>query len=99
MEPSFFPNDDRSEPPMERARGRQLIWLLSLVCRYRLILVLGLLSTIAFAALHTISIGAAFPVFKVLLEKEGIQGWLIGPWRASAWGRFSHRSASRIRYV
>ncbi|MFQ5494568.1 MAG: ATP-binding cassette domain-containing protein [Phycisphaerae bacterium] len=50
--------------------------LLALVCRNRGTLVLGLLATVVFACLHTVSVGVAFPVFKVLLEDEGIGGWV-----------------------
>ena len=34
------------------------------------------MATIAFAGLHTVSIGGAFPVFKILLEEEGLHGWV-----------------------
>jgi ABC-type multidrug transport system fused ATPase/permease subunit len=50
--------------------------ILALVRPYWKLLVAGLLATIAFASLHTVSISAAFPVFKILLEEEGLAGWM-----------------------
>jgi ABC-type multidrug transport system fused ATPase/permease subunit len=45
-------------------------------CEFKGTLFLGVLATIVFAALHTMSVSAAFPVFKILLEEEGLHGWL-----------------------
>lgn len=50
--------------------------IIALVWPQRRTLLLGILSTVAFAALHTVSIGGAFPVFKTLLEEEGLVGWI-----------------------
>ncbi len=50
--------------------------IIALVWPHRATLFLGIAATVAFAALHTVSIGAAFPVFKTLLEEEGIYGWV-----------------------
>ncbi len=48
---------------------------MALACHYRTTLLLGLFATVVFACLHTVSVGAAFPVFKLLLEEEGLQAW------------------------
>ncbi len=45
-------------------------------CEYKAALALGLVATVLFAGLHTMTVSAAFPVFKVLLEEEGITGWI-----------------------
>ncbi|MGD2108986.1 MAG: ABC transporter transmembrane domain-containing protein [Phycisphaerae bacterium] len=50
--------------------------IVALVWPQRATLLLGVLATVAFAALHTVSIGGAFPVFKTLLEEEGLHGWI-----------------------
>lgn len=76
MDPTLTSMDAHDEKPKERVKARQLLWLLSLVLRYRATILLGLLSTVLFAGLHTIGIGAAFPVFKILLEEEGLRGWV-----------------------
>ncbi|MCH7873054.1 MAG: hypothetical protein IID33_15265, partial [Planctomycetes bacterium] len=58
--------------------------LVLLASRRRTILGLGLLATVVFACLHTVSIGTAFPLFKILLEDEGIRGWTdrtVAGWR------------------
>lgn len=50
--------------------------LLAMMWLFRRTLIAGLLCTVAFAALHTVSIGAAFPIFKLMLEQEGLHGWV-----------------------
>lgn len=47
-----------------------------LMKRHRRMLVLGLVATVVFAMLHTVSIAAVFPVFTVILEEEGLQNWV-----------------------
>ncbi len=56
--------------------GHEFMRILVLVRPFWKLLMLGLLATVAFASLHTISISAAFPVFKILLEEEGLKGWV-----------------------
>jgi len=63
-----------TEPPPFRVKHFKRI--VRLVCRNRGLLALGMLSTVVFACLHTISIGAAFPVFRILLEEEGLHSWV-----------------------
>lgn len=46
-----------------------------LSCRYRGTLLLGVLCTMLYAWLHTVSLGGAFPLCKILLEEEGLRGW------------------------
>ncbi len=56
--------------------GHEFMRIIALVRPFWKLLMLGLLATVAFASLHTISISAAFPVFKILLEEEGLKGWV-----------------------
>ena len=49
--------------------------MLALTWPFRAYLIPGVLLTVVFAVLHTVSLGAAFPVFKILLEEEGLHGW------------------------
>ncbi len=58
-----------------RFRAKHFRRMVALACRRRALLAVGLLATVVFACLHTVSIGAAFPVFKILLEDEGLRGW------------------------
>ncbi len=67
MNPKLISVDAKASTPKARFRPRELGRLISLTCRYRKTLVLGLLATVAFACLHTVSVGGAFPVFKLLL--------------------------------
>lgn len=75
MNPTLIAVEAKANTPQARFRGRELVRLISLTCRYRVTLGLGLLATVVFAGLHTVSIGAAFPVFKLLLEEEGLHDW------------------------
>jgi ABC-type multidrug transport system fused ATPase/permease subunit len=50
--------------------------LLRMLWLFRGKFILGLVCIVVYAALHTVSIGAAFPIFKLILEKEGLQGWV-----------------------
>jgi ABC-type multidrug transport system fused ATPase/permease subunit len=76
MNPRLISVDARQPPPKSRFSLREFRRALSLAWPYRKILAIGLLSTVVFAALHTISIAGVFPVLKVLLEREGLQGWV-----------------------
>lgn len=75
MNPKLVSVDAKAATPKARFRPRELQRLIALACRYRLTLGLGLLATVAFACLHTVSVAGAFPVFKLLLEEEGLQAW------------------------
>jgi len=76
MDPLLIAADDRQRAPQTRFRTREFWRLLALTRPYRRFLIGGLLATVAFAALHTVGISGAFPVFQVLLEEEGLHGWL-----------------------
>ena len=68
--------DAKATAPKDRFRGREFRRIVAVCCRFPTPLVLGLLCTVVFACLHTVSIAAAFPVFKILLEEEGLGAWL-----------------------
>ena len=72
---SPVPSSDSSAAGKARFQPRAFWRMLGLTWGYRRTLILGLLCTTAFAGLHTVGIGWAFPVFKVLLEPEGVCGW------------------------
>jgi ABC-type multidrug transport system fused ATPase/permease subunit len=74
MDPLLITADDRQRAPSSW-RGRDFWRLVRWTRPYRQHLILGLCCTVVFAGLHTVGIGGAFPVFQVLLEEEGLQGW------------------------
>src|SRR3990172_1047160 len=76
MDPLLLSADDSQRAPRARFRSREFWRLVALTRPYRRSLISGLVATIAFAGLHTVGISGAFPVFQVLLEKEGLHGWL-----------------------
>ncbi len=57
-------------------RYAELSRLFSLIWPFRRSVFFGLCATLIYVGLHTFSLAAAFPVFKVLLEKEGLDGWI-----------------------
>ena len=76
MQPAMLSVNTRPETPKGGLRPRELMRIMGVCCRNRAALALGLLFTVLFACFHTISIGGAFPVFKLLLEQEGLHGWI-----------------------
>jgi len=69
-------NTREPEPRPGRFSARDFARMLGLVRPHLRTLILGLLATVLFAGLHTLGIGGAFPVFKILLEPEGLAGWV-----------------------
>ncbi len=76
MDAVLITADDRHRAPKSGFKTRDFWRLVAFTRPYRARLAAGLLCTFAFAALHTVGIGGAFPVFQVLLEEEGLQGWI-----------------------
>ena len=68
--------EHRAGRDSERFRVGPFKRIVALTWQFKRVLIVGLVATVAYACMHTASIGAAFPVFKILLEKEGLQGWV-----------------------
>ncbi len=76
MNPKLISADmKKGKDASKKFRARDLARVLALAAPYKRSLALGLLLTIVFAVFHTLSIAGAFPVFKILLEDEGLGGW------------------------
>ncbi|MFQ5462282.1 MAG: ABC transporter ATP-binding protein [Phycisphaerae bacterium] len=76
MNPKLISADmKKGKDASKTLRIRDLARVLALAAPYKHKLALGLLLTVVFAGFHTLSIAGAFPVFKILLEEEGITGW------------------------
>ena len=76
MNPKIMSVEAKATTPKERFDLTEFKRLLRICCRYPRPLLAGFAATVLFACLHTVSIGAAFPVFKILLEEERIDVWL-----------------------
>lgn len=50
--------------------------VLAMTWRYKRALLVGVVFTVAYALLNTVGISTAFPLFKVMLEEEGLHGLL-----------------------
>ena len=75
MNPLLIVADEKQRAPHRKFSAREFRRVISLTKPHRKTLIAGLLVTVCFAGLHTAGIGAAFPIFKVLLEEEGLHGW------------------------
>lgn len=75
-DPLLISVDAQVRPNDARVRPREFRRILALTWPYRKKLAIGLLVTLLFAGFHTISIGGVFPVLKLLLEREGLNGWI-----------------------
>jgi len=75
IDPTLISADDTQRAPHQAFRTREFRRVVVLTRPYVGPLVVGLIATVAFAGLHTTSIGGAFPVFQILLEEEGLHGW------------------------
>ncbi len=69
-------SDTEAEIATGRLRFRDFRRIVAIGCRYKGTLLLGVVCTTIFACLQTVSLGGAFPVFKILLEDEGIHHWI-----------------------
>jgi hypothetical protein len=76
MDPMLINIDDTQRAPGRRFNTREFWRLVAMAKPYRRYLVVGLLCTVFFAGLQTAGIGGAFPVFQILLEEEGLHGWV-----------------------
>ena len=77
----------RSSQRKGKVRSPNLRRVIRMSLRFRRTLVMGLLCTVVYACLHTVGIMTAFPVFKVLLDEEGVGGWVdrtVAGWRLGA---------------
>ncbi len=75
MDPKLISVDARDRPKDRSFHAREFKRLVALVWPHRAVLTLGLLATVVFVFLHMASLGGAFPVFRILLEQEGLGGW------------------------
>ncbi len=76
MIPQLMGVDAQDPPPDRRFRRREFRSILALAWPYRAKLAAGFVCTVIYALCHTASIGGAFPIFKMLLEPEGLSGWV-----------------------
>lgn len=76
INPLLITADEENRAPKGAFRRREFFRIVALTKPYRRTLIIGLVFSILFAALHTLSIGGAFPVFQILLEDEGLHGWI-----------------------
>ncbi len=76
INPLLIAADETQRAATGSFRAREFFRIVRLTRPYRSKLILGLILTVVFAGLHTVGIGGAFPVFQILLEEEGLHGWV-----------------------
>ncbi|NOT00274.1 MAG: ABC transporter ATP-binding protein [Phycisphaerales bacterium] len=67
---------DRNHPRKGSFRSDEFLRMVRRVLRYRGLLTVGIVASVFYAMLHSVSIFGALPVLKVLLEDEGFHGWI-----------------------
>ena len=75
MNKTVFNINAKASRPKAKLHPREFRRMVAICCRYPGPLLIGLFCTTVFAALHTVSIATAFPVFKILLDDEGVDVW------------------------
>lgn len=76
LDPLILSADDAGRAPASTVRSPQFRRMLGYVWPYRKHLFLSFVAAVIFAGLHTLSIASVLPVLKVILEKEGLHGWI-----------------------
>jgi len=76
MKPQLMVSDDSKRARRAPLRSGRLRRMIGATLRYKKLLVLGLAASVFYALFHSVSILGALPVLKVLLEDEGLHGWI-----------------------
>ena len=76
MDPTLVSVDAKDRAKDTRFRMREFRRMVAIAWPFRRLLLGGLIATVLFAALHTVSLAGTFPVLKLLLEREGLTGWV-----------------------
>ncbi len=101
MNPDQFTPNDQHRTAKGGFRTREFVRIVGLAWPHRKTLALGVLVTILFAGFHTLSIAGVFPIFKVLLDQEGLHGWVsrsvAGERTGVAFAPLTDPSDSRLR--
>ncbi len=76
MNPTLITAQDSNRAPEASVRSPYFRRMMAYAWAYRKFLLLSFVAAVFFAALHAVSIGGVLPVLKVILEKEGLHGWI-----------------------
>jgi ABC-type multidrug transport system fused ATPase/permease subunit len=76
MHPVIQSMDEEHRAPHARLPWRTTGRILALIRPHWREVAVGVLLTLVFAGMHTLSVASLYPVLKVLLEPEGVRGWL-----------------------
>ncbi len=76
MDPKLVAVESKEQRKDRALRPRELRRIIALTWSYRKTLAVGLLVTVLFASLHTLSLVGVYPVFQILLEREGLSSYV-----------------------
>lgn len=76
MNPEVMAADDRKRARRAPLRSRSFWRMLGVVLPHRSYLITGITASLLYAVLHSLSILGSWPVLKVLIETEGLHGWV-----------------------
>ncbi len=75
MNPKLIDADDKKRAKRVPLSAPAFVRMLRSVLPHRRMIAAGILTSIVYALLHSVSIFAALPILRVLLEDEGLHGW------------------------
>jgi len=76
IHPELITADDSTRAAGGRVLSPHFRRMVGYVWGFRRLLAMSFAAAVAFAALHTFSIGSALPVLKIILEEEGLHAWV-----------------------
>ncbi|HRX85138.1 MAG TPA: ABC transporter ATP-binding protein [Phycisphaerae bacterium] len=76
MDPVLITADEKHRAPGGRIMTPEFRRMVALVWPHRRFLLIGLIGSIVYGLLHSVSIVGVLPVLKVMLTEEGLHGWV-----------------------
>ncbi len=76
MDPKLIDADEKHRAPSASVRSPHFRRMVRLVWPHRRFILIGLIASVVYGALHSVSIVGVLPVLKVMLSEEGFHGWL-----------------------
>jgi hypothetical protein len=76
MVPRLLTADEKNLAPATRLMTPEFRRMVKLVWPHKRFLVIGLLGSVFYGLLHSVSIVGVLPVLKVMLTEEGLHGWV-----------------------
>jgi ABC-type multidrug transport system fused ATPase/permease subunit len=76
MDPQLIDADDKHRAKKDNVRSPDFWRMVRLAWPHRRFILIGLIASVVYGFLHSVSVVAILPVLKVLLADEGLHGWV-----------------------